>query len=26
VAGNPLEDPRVLRKVIFVMKDGKIVR
>jgi hypothetical protein len=26
VTGNPLEDPRVLRKVSFVMKDGKVIR
>ena len=26
VPGNPLEDPRVLRKVSFVMKDGKVIR
>jgi imidazolonepropionase-like amidohydrolase len=25
VPGNPLEDPRVLRKVSFVMKDGKVI-
>ncbi len=26
VSGNPLADPKVLRKVSFVMKDGKVVR
>ena len=26
VPGNPLEDPRVLRKVSFVMKNGKVIR
>jgi imidazolonepropionase-like amidohydrolase len=24
--GNPLEDPRALKRVVFVMKDGRVVR
>jgi imidazolonepropionase-like amidohydrolase len=24
--GNPLEDPRALKRVVFVMKEGRVVR